>query len=54
MITYVNTVLVGTGVGSLASANAGATDSAKIAAAINGQYIIVDNNGVWTTELGSV
>ena len=45
MITYVNTVLVGTGVGSLASANAGATDSAKIAAATNGQYIVVDNNG---------
>lgn len=36
MITYVNTVLVGTGVGSLASTIAGAT---------NGQYVVVDNNG---------
>ena len=45
MITYVNTVLVGKGVGTLASGNAGATDAAKIAAATNGQYIIVDNNG---------
>lgn len=36
MITYVNTVLVGTGVGTSASSIAGAT---------NGQYIVVDNNG---------
>lgn len=36
MITYVNTVLVGTGVGTVAG---------SIAEATNGQYIVVDNNG---------
>lgn len=36
MITYVNTVLVGTGVGTVASTFKGAT---------KGQYIVVDNNG---------
>lgn len=40
MITYVNTVLVGTGVGSMASSIAGAT---------NGQYIITDNAGTVIT-----
>ena len=49
MITYVNTVLVGIGEGSLASANTGDTDSAKINAAVNGQYIVVDNNGALVT-----
>lgn len=40
MITYVNTVLVGTGVGTLATSVAGAT---------KGQYVVVDNNGIALT-----
>lgn len=40
MITYVNTVLVGTNVGTLAS---------SISGAANGQYIVVDNDGTIVT-----
>lgn len=42
MITYVNTVLVGTGVGSI--------QSSAIASATNGQYIVTDGNGTLLTS----
>lgn len=42
MITYVNTVLVGTGVGTI--------QSSAIASATNGQYIVTDGNGTLLTS----